>query len=1176
MPISFQLLIAAALAAASIQAGASAPREIAFDDGSSDASTVIGLFVDNGQQFHQRVDFTVAQVDSMSSVRVRLHAHVGSKIEPAPGEKSCRVGVRVNAGPWHWRDLDSYKNDSNQWIDFPLPASEWRAGINTVETNSTVGSRGNMTPQSLDILGSRQGPIFPRSWHTYDLKTYKLLADRNWGIRLSYTDSSVYNGQAVSLSILPANPAMVVEEPMQFSVEARDADGRAADATGVQYSASSGTIDAYGMFLADVDKPVVVTAKLGSFTAQAKCSVELKVPEGIAPYGSGERLRPHIPSSDLDLCGTWQFRKDTADVGESARWFADTSDDNWGTIGVPGCWQASGWGMDYHGVGWYKRDFDLPERWSGKQVWAQFGGVATSARVWINGQLVGEHTGDWAPFELRISDAMRLGRNTIVVRVQELPGHFSVGFACIVAPHFGGIWQAVSLHPSAGMHLDDVAALPSLASKDVLVEATVAGGGGQGSLVCVVTDPDGKEVARTEQAITSKTTADTIGMTLPIPAPKPWSPESPLLYTARVEVRQDGEVSDARTVRFGIRDVTRQGARLLLNGKPLFVRGVLHWGNYSRLLSIDPSEEQIRKEFSDIRAAGFNCVKVCMFTFPRRFYEIADETGMLIWQEYPIWLTFPKSDDNAPHDDMVAEYTEWFKFDRSHPSVILRDLTCEAQDANPTLAGRIFGIGKELTRNQLIEDNSAYMNQLYTDWFDAHIYAELDTLHGYLPSLVESLRSKPEIKPYLTGEDFDADTYRDMPAITKALASGRLPQWVDDGNLALQKSAEEEFSREYSPSMPAELLRRQNLHSIALRKGLAEEFRKHPELSGYVMTQIRDNVLTRPGFYDDLDRPKWTPKQWREFTGDRVLIADCERQSFCFRSGETPSMKLLLSNFGDALVETRLRWKLLDGKNVIDSGEAVVNAAAGTVSEVAECKLAHAGALASEHPVSLRLVAELGSVVSNEWPVWFFPELKKSNTGPCVYSASGLAADLPGFKVENVDPGKADHFPTAGSVIVTDTMDAATRKALAAGARVVFIPDDADASIPRRDAPFWRELAIWLPTGHAALGDFPHEDFVDRQFYDLTQRKPFDAGAYRDELIPLVWGVNTRFMGLMLVDYVFEARVGKGSLLACCLKVRGKDNVAGQYLLDRLVRYAASDAFKPAGSGDGELAKALR
>lgn len=1146
MSTTLQFIIAAALVIACVRADASAVRrEIAFDDGTAGATTVIGLFRDQGQSYHQRMDFTLSDVSAMSSTRVRLHAHVGSQIEPAPGQRIPRLGVRVNSGPWHWRDLSSYKDDSNQWIEFPVPTSEWRVGVNTVETNSTVGNWGNMTSKSVDILGSRHAPIAPRSRHTHDFKTYKFLSDRNWGIRLSYVEAGVKVGKPVTLAISPTKAGIAIDEPLQLTVEARDAEGRMTDVSKVEWSASHGMVDRYGMLLADVDRPIVVTAKLGALRAQSEYAVSLRVPDGVAPPRSRERLIPNVASSDLDLCGKWQFRRDTGNVGEGEQWFADATVERWGSIDVPGSWQASGWGMDYHGVAWYRREFAVPKKWAGKQIWLRFDGVATSAKVWVNGKLVGEHTGDWAPFELRATDSLRCcGLNTIAVRVQEMPGHFSVGFPCAIAPHFGGIWQAVSMRASAGMHFDDVAALASFARKDVLVETAVSGSDGAGKVVCVVTDPDGKEVARSETDVTAAAwgSAVTAKMTIPIADPQAWSAEHPRLYSARVEVIQDGGVSDSRTVRFGMRDVTRQGARLLLNGKPLYVRGALHWGYYPQLFSIDPSEEQIRKEFSDLRAAGFNCVKVCMFMFPKRFYEIADETGMLIWQEYPIWQTFPKSDDNDPHEAMVAEYTEWFKFDRSHASVVLRDLTCEAVDTNPTLMGRIYGIGKSLTRDQLIEDNSAYMNQIHTDWYDQHIYAELNTLHDHLPALAGALRDKPEVKPYLTGEDFDADTYRDTAAIRRA-TTGQSPWWLEEPTFAVQESTEQEFARHYSPSMPSEFVRRQNLHSLALRKGLIEEFRKFPELSGYVMTQIRDNMLTRPGFYDDLGKPKWKPEQWRGFTADRVLIASSERQSFCFRCDETPNVRLLLSNFGDALDRSPLHWRLMDGSKAVASGEAIVSAAAGTVTEVAVCKLACPSSILK--PTTLKLVVELGdgvSLASNEWPVWFFPKVEAA----------------------------------PNSVLVTATMDAAARKALAEGARVVFIPEDADTSLPRRDAQFWREMAIWLPTGHHALGDFPHEDFVDRQFYDLTQRKPFDTATYRAEITPLVWGVNARFSGLMLVDYVFEARVGKGSLLACCLRVRGKDNVAGQYLLDQLVRYAASAAFKPAGAGDGELGKALK
>jgi hypothetical protein len=148
-------------------------------------------------------------------------------------------------------------------------------------------------------------------------------------------------------------------------------------------------------------------------------------------------------------------------------------------------------------------------------------------------------------------------------------------------------------------------------------------------------------------------------------------------------------------------------------------------------------------------------------------------------------------------------------------------------------------------------------------------------------------------------------------------------------------------------------------------------------------------------------------------------------------------------------------------------------------------------------------------------------------------------------------------------MIVTESLDQKVRESLEQGAKVIYIPRDDDSTIPRRDAPFWREMSIWLPTNHPALGDFPHRDFVGLQFYDMTQRRPFDTTAFRSEITPLVWGVNARYGGNMLVDYIFEAGIGKGKLIACCLKLKGEDNVAGSYLLHCLMDYIASDECKP-------------
>jgi hypothetical protein len=373
------------------------------------------------------------------------------------------------------------------------------------------------------------------------------------------------------------------------------------------------------------------------------------------------------------------------------------------------------------------------------------------------------------------------------------------------------------------VHLDDVFVSPSLASGQAHVEATVSWAGPvAGRLICTLLDPKGRQVAHGEDTWSASSSSDgpkTLQLTLPVPDPQPWTPEKPDLYTSRIEVWNSETLSDTHSVRFGMRDVTREGHQVHLNGKPLYVRGMLHWGYYPHLFSIDPSEEQILREFADLRDAGFNLVKVCLFLFPQRFYELADETGMLIWQEYPIWLTMPKKNDEGPFDGIVREYAEWHRFDRNHPSVILRSLTCEAEDPHPGLIERLYNQAKDMTRGGLVADNSAYMNQMITDWYDAHMYLDLDDYHTHLVALSERLRKKPEIKPYMSGEEMDCDTYRDMDAVRRAwIKDGRVPWWLDNANFQIQERIERELIERHGAGVPARLVRAQNQHALITAK----------------------------------------------------------------------------------------------------------------------------------------------------------------------------------------------------------------------------------------------------------------------------------------------------------------------------------------------------------------------
>lgn len=1151
-------------------------REIAFDNGRADYSTVIGYWKNNGSYYYQRMGITLPRTEGVSNTRVALHVHVGSEIMPVQGKNELLVGIRVNGGGWHWQPLDGLRDNRNHWIEFPIPDGELKKGLNTVETNSTVASEGNMTSRSVDILGSAASSPAARSWYTFDFRSYNPLPDRNWGVRIRYdaTDDPGLVCSVASLSISPGQASTVVGEPVQFLIEARDASGATVPQDTVEWSATSGTIDRYGLFKPTTNGVAVIGASVNGHAATAVCDARLEPPAGVLPADSPHRLGSNVAPGNVDIGGAWEFRLDPSGVGEIERYFAGECDGNWGQIHVPGSWQAQGWGLDYHGVGWYRRSFDVPVEWAGKRIWMDFDGVATSARVWVNGQYAGEHIGNWSPFSLEVTDLVEQGANEVAVRVAEMPGHFSAGFPCVVAPHFGGIWQPVSLRATGGVRVSDVWVLPRLATSDAKIEVELnTGAADSGELVCTVIGPDGSLVNERSSEFSGPGGVTSVTLTVPVPNPDLWSQENPSLYRAVVEARVNGSVSDTRSVRFGMREVTRSGHRIYLNGKPLFVRGLLHWGVYPDHISIDPSEARIRQEFTDAMRAGFNLTKVCLFMMPKRYYEIADEMGMLIWQEYPVWQTFPDAHDPDPHYEFDREYAEWVRLDRNHASVVLRDLLCEGHNVNNNILGRIYSMVKDMTGGALLEDNSAYMNQVNTDWWDWHIYADLDQFHGIVDQLAFDLARKPEIKPYLTGEDLDCDTYRDMDAIRgRWVQDGKVPYWLTNTTVQCQVAAEEYLAGRYGPQIIPQIIDSQNRRAIALRKSYFESFRRHIEFSGYVMTAIRDNPLTRPGFYDDLDETKWAPEQWVPFNQDRVLILHSGRRSFCFESDEAVDVRLEFSNFGDSLSAEQLRWELADGSAVVASGESAISVQSGTVTLAASIHVDGLSDHVDAAPETWKLKASLrnGELAANQWNIRVFPAMAAPDAQDpfvYVYSPGGspaLAAALAGVRVSSLtSTGMGEVAWSQSGILVTDVIDDQVRRALNGGARVIYLPGDGDAIIPRVESPFWREMTIWLPTEHACLSGFPSEGFVDVQFHDMTTRKPFDLGAYRAEVTPVIWGLNGRFGNSKFLDYLFEAGVGSGGLIACCMNLTGEHNAAGRYLLDRLVRYVASGDFAP-------------
>jgi hypothetical protein len=191
-----------------------------------------------------------------------------------------------------------------------------------------------------------------------------------------------------------------------------------------------------------------------------------------------------------------------------------------------------------------------------------------------------------------------------------------------------------------------------------------------------------------------------------------------------------------------------RGTRLLVDGKPFRVRGILHWGAYPELGHPWPSEARMRHEIDDILSLGFNLVKLCLWVPPPRYYELCEEMGLLVWQEYPVW--------NTPllGEEIEREMEELLRNDAPWSCVILRSLTCENDHVDAEAARRLVGRAHEIIPGSLVLDNSAWIsNERFGDFHDEHPYLHNAQWRFY----GERMRGAGLEKPLLLGESMCVD-----------------------------------------------------------------------------------------------------------------------------------------------------------------------------------------------------------------------------------------------------------------------------------------------------------------------------------------------------------------------------------------------------------------------------------
>ncbi|MFF8649176.1 glycoside hydrolase family 2 protein [Streptomyces griseoluteus] len=574
------------------------------------------------------------------------------------------------------------------------------------------------------------------------------------------------------------------------------------------------------------------------------------------PVPRPEYPRPQfVRDAWLNLNGTWQFEIDRSDTGLERglreRELADR-------ITVPFCPESelSGIGeTDFMEAVWYRRTVTVPADWANARVLLHFGAVDHDTTVWANGTEVARHRGGFTPFSADLGAIAAPGEElTLVVRARDTRhgsqarGKQATWFANSHCHYTRttGIWQTVWLEPvPRAVALRRPRITPHLASGTFHLELPLTGNAPGHRVRATLADEQGAIVTAEARADLDLTPILTLAV--PEDRQRVWSPADPHLYDLTFEiVDAEGAPVDRVASYAGLRSVSIDGKRLLLNGAPVFQRLVLDQGYYPDGVMTAPSDAHLVRDIELGIAAGFNGARLHQKVFEERFLHHADRLGYLVWSEFGDWgcEVGVRDDNQRPDASYVAQWLEALERDYSHPSVIgwcplnetyqnLHDRITQLDDVTHAM----FRATKQADGTRPVIDASGYAHRVpETDVYDSHCY-EQDPVE-----FAKTMRGLAEDRPYVnTGPEgrFWSVPYNGQPyfcsefggiwwdATASAEAAGNV---LDDSwGYGERPRSAEEFVERFT--------------------GLTGVLLDDPDMFGYCYTQLTDVFQERNGVY---------------------------------------------------------------------------------------------------------------------------------------------------------------------------------------------------------------------------------------------------------------------------------------------------------------------------------------
>ena len=348
----------------------------------------------------------------------------------------------------------------------------------------------------------------------------------------------------------------------------------------------------------------------------------------------------------LSMEGMWKFNFVKDHNKRPANFFALKYDDSqWKDFPVPGLFELNGYGdATYKNIGYawatqfdpnppyiselnnytgsYRRTFELPKNWKGKDVYFHVGSATSNLTLWVNGKYVGYSEDSKVAAEFNISKYLKPGKNLIAMQVMRwCDGSY---FEDQDFWRFTGIAREVYLYARPKLHAADIRLNAALENnyQDGVLNYKVSLKGGKTDVAITLCDKDGKQIAQA-------TGAQGI---IKVPKVNAWTAETPYLYKAYITLKNKQGAAEVIPQKVGFRNVEIKNAQLLVNGRPVLVKGADRH-------EMDPdggyvvSLERMIQDIKIMKQLNINAVRTSHYPCDPRWYDLCDEYGIYITAE---------------------------------------------------------------------------------------------------------------------------------------------------------------------------------------------------------------------------------------------------------------------------------------------------------------------------------------------------------------------------------------------------------------------------------------------------------------------------------------------------------------------------------------------------------------